>query len=45
MAVTENEELSHFYKLFSEQKKQVLEMDYLPVYLNFFKSDRYEHYY
>ena len=44
MAVTENEELSHFYKLFSEQKKQVLEMDYLPVYLNFFKSDRYEHY-
>ena len=44
MAVTENEELSHFHQLFSEQKNQVIEMDYLPVYLHFFRPERYEHY-
>lgn len=44
MAVAENEELSHFHQLFSEQKKHVLEMDFLPVYLHKFRSDRYEHY-
>lgn len=44
MAVTENEDLSHFHQLFSEQKNQVLKMDYLPVYLHFFRPERYEHY-
>lgn len=38
MAGTENEELSHFNQLVAEQKKGVLDVDFLPIYLRFFRS-------
>lgn len=44
MAGTEDEELNHFYQLFSEQKNQILEIDYLPIYLSFFRADKKERY-
>ena len=40
MANTENKKLSHFHQLFVEQKNQDLEIDYLPIYLRFFRPDK-----
>lgn len=44
MAGTEDNKLSHFHQLFSEQESQVLTIDYLPLYLRFFRSDGTEQY-
>lgn len=44
MAGTEDNKLSHFHQLFSEQESQVLTIDYLPFYLRFFRSDGIEQY-
>ncbi|HJF72176.1 MAG TPA: serine protease [Butyricimonas virosa] len=44
MAGTEDYELSHFHQLFSEQKRDVLTIDFLPVFLRHFRSDGPERY-
>ena len=44
MASTEDDEISHFHQLFSEQESGVLTMDYLPTYLQHFRSNSSERY-
>lgn len=44
MAGTEDNKLSHFHQLFSEQESQVLTIDYLTLYLRFFRSNGTEQY-
>lgn len=44
MAGTEDDEISHFHQLFSEQESKVLTMDYLPAYLQYFRSNSPERY-
>lgn len=44
MASTEDDKISHFYQLFSEQESGVLTIDYLATYLQYFRSNSSEHY-
>lgn len=44
MAGTDNDELRHFYQLLSEQKDGLIKIDYLPVYLHYFRSYGEERY-